>query len=187
VWIGAADASGLVVSSNQSIYWEFGSGCVLARTGVLMQNRGASFSLEPGAFNALAPGRMPFHTLNPALVVLRDGRVMAYGTMGGDGQPQTQALLFTRYVLYRAPLAEALDRPRFLLGRNWGSTVTNLRLEEGFGGNLVDRLFSAGHDMQVLGERRSDLMGHAGAVILHPGGTMEGAHDPRADGGAAGL
>jgi gamma-glutamyltranspeptidase/glutathione hydrolase len=187
VWIGAADASGLVVSSNQSIYWEFGSGCVLPRTGVLMQNRGASFSLDPAALNVLVPGRMPFHTLNPALAVLRDGRVMAYGTMGGDGQPQTQALLFTRHILYRAPLAEAIDRPRFLLGRNWGSAVTNLRLEEGFDGNLVDRLLSAGHDMQMLGERHSDLMGHAGTVILHPDAMLEGAHDPRADGGAAGL
>src|SRR5579864_10950 len=140
VWIGAADASGLVASSNQSIYWEFGSGCVLPRTGALMQNRGASFSLDRAALNALAPGRQPFHTLNPALAVLRDGRVMAYGTMGGDGQPQTQALLFTRHVLYRQPLTDALDRPRFLLGRNWGSAVTNLRLEGGFDGHLVDRL-----------------------------------------------
>ena len=71
VWMGAADASGLVVSYIQSLYWEFGSGVVLPATGVLMQNRGASFSLEPGALNALAPGRLPFHTLNPALAVLR--------------------------------------------------------------------------------------------------------------------
>ena len=86
--MGAADASGLVVSYIQSLYWEFGSGCVLPATGVLMQNRGASFSLDPKALNALAPGRRPFHTLNPALAALKDGRVMAYGTMGGDGQPQ---------------------------------------------------------------------------------------------------
>ena len=71
IWMGAADASGLVVSYIQSLYWEFGSGCVLPRTGVLMQNRGASFSLDPRALNALAPGRLPFHTLNPALAVLQ--------------------------------------------------------------------------------------------------------------------
>jgi gamma-glutamyltranspeptidase/glutathione hydrolase len=65
--------------------------------------------------------------------------------------------------------------------------VTNLRLEEGFDGHLVDRLLSAGHDVEVVGERHSDLMGHAGAVILHPDGMIEGAHDPRADGGAAGF
>ena len=101
VWMGAADGSGLVVSYIQSLYWEFGSGCVLPATGVLMQNRGASFSLDRHALNALAPGRLPFHTLNPALAVLADGRVMAYGAMGGDGQPQTQAMVFARHVLHR--------------------------------------------------------------------------------------
>ena len=106
VWMGAADASGLVVSYIQSLYWEFGSGCVLPRTGVLMQNRGTSFSLERGALNLLAPGRLPFHTLNPAIAVLKDGRIMAYGTMGGDGQPQTQA------AAVHAPRAVSASRSR---------------------------------------------------------------------------
>jgi oxamate amidohydrolase len=187
VWMGAADASGLVVSYIQSLYWEFGSGCVLPATGVLMQNRGASFSLDPNALNFLAPGRRPFHTLNPALAVTDDGRVIAYGTMGGDGQPQTQAMLFARHVLFGQPLDRALDAPRWLLGRTWGSTVTNLRLENRFDGNLIDRLAAAGHVIEVLDEAYSDTVGHAGAVVLHPDGTLEGAHDPRADGGAAGV
>jgi gamma-glutamyltranspeptidase/glutathione hydrolase len=187
IWMGAADASGLVVSYIQSIYWEFGSGCVLPRTGVLMQNRGASFSLDKSTVNALEPGRLPFHTLNPALAALKDGRVMVYGTMGGDGQPQTQAMVFTRHVLFRQPLPEAIEAPRWLLGRTWGSTHTNLRMESRFDGNLVDRLLSAGHDVHVIPEAFSDTMGHAGAVILHPDGTMEGAHDPRADPGAVGV
>jgi gamma-glutamyltranspeptidase len=187
IWMGAADSSGLVVSYIQSIYWEFGSACVLPRTGVLMQNRGASFSLEKGAVNPLQPGRKPFHTLNPALAVLRDGRVMAYGTMGGDGQPQSQAALFTRHVMYKVPLDEALDRPRWLLGRTWGSANTNLRMESRFSEGLFDRLLSAGHDVELLPDAYSDTMGHAGAVILHPNGSCEGAHDPRADGGAAGV
>jgi len=187
VWMGAADASGLVVSYIQSLYWEFGSGCVLPRTGVLMQNRGASFSLDRNALNALAPGRLPFHTLNPALAVLADGRVMAYGAMGGDGQPQTQAMIFARHVLHGMPLDRAIDAPRWLLGRTWGSTVTNLRMESRFDGGLVDRLVSAGHDVELLPDAYSDTMGHAGAVLIHPDGTLEGAHDPRADGGAAGV
>jgi gamma-glutamyltranspeptidase len=187
IWMGAADASGLVVSYIQSLYWEFGSGCVLRATGVLMQNRGASFSLDPKTLNALAPGRRPFHTLNPALAALKDGRVIAYGSMGGDGQPQTQGAVFTRYAIFRQPLERALDAPRWLLGRTWGSTHTNLRMESRFDGNLVDRLLSAGHDVAVLDEPYSDTMGHAGAVILHPDGTLEGGHDPRADGGAAGV
>ena len=116
VWMGAADASGLVVSYIQSVYWEFGSGCVLPRTGVMMQNRGASFSLDPKALNTLAPGRLPFHTLNPALAILKDGRVMAYGTMGGDGQPQSQAAVFTRHVTV-PPAARQGDRRAALAAR----------------------------------------------------------------------
>jgi gamma-glutamyltranspeptidase/glutathione hydrolase len=187
IWMGAADASGLVVSYIQSLYWEFGSGCVLPATGIVMQNRGASFSLDPKALNALVPGRRPFHTLNPALAVLKDRRVVAYGTMGGDGQPQSQAAVFTRNVIFNQPLDRAIDAPRWLLGRTWGSTHTSLRVESRFDGNLIDRLLSAGHDVAVLDEAYSDTMGHAGAVVLHADGRLEGAHDPRADGGADGI
>jgi gamma-glutamyltranspeptidase/glutathione hydrolase len=112
---------------------------------------------------------------------------MAYGAMGGDGQPQSQAALFTRHVLYGVSLEQAIDRPRWLLGRTWGSSHTNLRLEQRFSEGLIDRLLSAGHDVEVLPDAYSDTMGHAGAVVLHPHGTFEGAHDPRADGGAAGV
>jgi oxamate amidohydrolase len=187
VWMGAADANGLVVSYIQSLYWEFGSGLVLPRTGVLMQNRGASFSLTAGALNMLAPGRLPFHTLNPALAVLDDGRIMAYGCMGGDGQPQTQAALFTRHVQFRRPLADAIDRPRWVLGRTWGTALATLRIEPRFDDALIEQLATAGHDIEVLDEAHSDVMGHAGAVVLHADGSLEGAHDPRADGGAAGV
>jgi gamma-glutamyltranspeptidase/glutathione hydrolase len=187
IWMGAADANGVVVSYIQSTYWEFGSACVLPRTGVMMQNRGASFSLDPKALNPLEPGRKPFHTLNPALAVLKDRRVVAYGTMGGDGQPQTQAAIFTRYVQFRQELAAAIDAPRWLLGRTWGSSHTNLRLESRFDPGLMDRLLDAGHDVEVLEDAYSDTMGHAGAVVLHADRTLEGAHDPRADGGAAGV
>jgi len=187
IWMGAADADGCVVSYIQSLYWEFGSGCVLPATGVLMQNRGAAFSLDPRSPRALAPGRLPFHTLNPALAVLKDGRIMAYGTMGGDGQPQTQAAMFARHVIYGAPLDRAIDAPRWLLGRTWGSPLTNLRVEPRLSEQLIDRLMSAGHDVEVLEDAYSDLMGHAGAVVLHADGSVEAAHDPRADGGADGV
>jgi gamma-glutamyltranspeptidase/glutathione hydrolase len=60
-------------------------------------------------------------------------------------------------------------------------------MEPRFDGNLIDRLLSAGHDVEVLPDGYSDLMGHAGAAVLHADGTLEGAHDPRADGGAAGV
>ena len=85
------------------------------------------------------------------------------------------------------PLPEAIEVPRWLLGKTWGSSHTNLRLESRFDGHVIDRLIDAGHDVEVLAEAYSDTMGHAGAVVMHPDGTFEGAHDPRADAGAAGL
>lgn len=73
VWMGVMDNSGLAVSFIQSIYHEFGSGVVLPDTGIVWQNRGASFSLDPSHLLALAPGKQPFHTLNPAAARLRTG------------------------------------------------------------------------------------------------------------------
>ena len=55
---------------------------------------------------------------------------MVYGTMGGEGQPQTQAMLFSRYHYQGYGLDEAVALPRWLLGRTWGDPTNNLRLEE---------------------------------------------------------
>ena len=185
IWMGAADRDGRVVSYIQSIYWEFGSGVVLNESGVNWQNRGASLTLTAGP-NELAPGRLPFHTLNPALAKLDDGRTLAYGTMGGEGQPQTQAVVFTRHVLFGQNLQAAVTAPRWLLGRTWGADSTNLKIESRFDPALVEVLVAAGHDVEVLGEFE-DTMGHAGAVCVHPDGLIEGACDPRADGACAGV
>jgi gamma-glutamyltranspeptidase/glutathione hydrolase len=183
VWFGAVDGNGSVVSAIQSIYFEFGSGLLLPETGVLWQNRGASFTLTPEGPNALRPGRKPFHTLNPALARLRDGRLMAYGTMGGDGQPQTQAAVFTRYAFYGRDLQDSVSAPRWLLGRTWGDASTTLKLEDGFDPGVIDRLREAGHDVELAGPPTA-LMGHAGAIVLHADGVMEAASDPRSDGAA---
>ncbi len=180
IWMGAADRYGNVVSFIQSVYWEFGSGLTCPETGVFFQNRGAGFSLAPGP-NRLAPGKRPFHTLNPALAHLRDGRVIAYGTMGGEGQPQTQAAVFSRHVLFGEDLQAAVTAPRWLLGRTWGEETTTLKLEDRFDPALVARLKEAGHDVEML-PAFSDAAGHAGAIVLHQNGLMEAASDPRADG-----
>lgn len=182
IWMGAADKEGTVVSFIQSLFWEFGSGLTCPRTGVVFENRGAGFSLQPGP-NRLAPGKRPFHTLNPALAELADGRIMAYGTMGGDGQPQTQSALFTRYAMFGQGLQEAVTAPRWLLGKTWGASSTTLKLESRFDAALVAALAGAGHAVETVGDF-SDVMGHAGAVVLHPDGLIEGASDPRADSAA---
>lgn len=185
-WFGAADARGQVVSCIQSTYFEFGSGVVLPDTGIIWQNRGSSFRLTADGWNALKPGRKPFHTLNPALARFKDGRVMTYGTMGGEGQPQTQSAIFTRYGHYNMPLQEAVSAPRWLLGRAWGAHSTRLKLENRFAPELVNALRQAGHDIEMLGAWSPD-MGHAGAIVRHANGLLEGASDPRSDGAVAAL
>lgn len=182
-WFGVADKDGCVVSAIQSTYFEFGSGLVLPETGITWQNRGAGFSLTPGSPNQLVPGRRPFSTLNPALARFADGRVLAYGTMGGEGQPQTQAALFTRYNSFGQGLAEAIAAPRWLLGRTWGEETTRLRIEEGFAESLYDQMNEAGHEVERT-PLHSAVMGHAGAVMRYGDGNFEAATDPRSDGAA---
>jgi len=184
-WFGAADREGRVVSAIQSTYFEFGSGLVLPRTGITWQNRGSSFRLADSGWNALKPGRKPFHTLNPALAEFDDGCVMAYGTMGGEGQPQTQAALFSRYAMFGQDLQAAISAPRWLLGRTWGEQSTSLKLEDGFDEALYAQLSEAGHEVERVGPLTA-TMGHAGAIVRLPGGTFEGASDPRSDGAAVG-
>ncbi len=184
VWLAATDRNGLSVSFIQSIYWEFGSGVVLPGTGITWQNRGMSFDLDADGPNALEPGRLPFHTIQPAMAELRDGRFMAYGTMGGEGQPQTQAAIFSRHVLHGQDLQSAVTGPRWLLGRTWGEESTNLKIENRFDAEVIENLRARGHDIQVVGAFE-EMMGHAGAIVRHPSGLLEGACDPRSDGAVA--
>jgi gamma-glutamyltranspeptidase/glutathione hydrolase len=184
IWMGVIDQDGLAVSFIQSIYHEFGSGIVLPATGINWQNRGASFSLDPAAVLALKPGKKPFHTLNPAAARLHDGRVMVYGTMGGDGQPQTQAAVFTRHVVFGQPLQAAVTAPRWLLGRTWGQTSDSLKVESRIPAEIVAQLRARGHEVEILKDF-DETMGHAGAIVRHPDGVLEGAADPRSDGGVA--
>ncbi|MBI1965112.1 MAG: gamma-glutamyltransferase family protein [Betaproteobacteria bacterium] len=181
VWMGVVDGAGRAVSMIQSLYHEFGSGVVLEETGINWQNRGCSFALDPRALNSLRPGRKPFHTLNPALAVFRDGRTMVYGTMGGDGQPQTQSAVFTRIAVFGMDPQSAVAAPRWLLGRTWGQASDSLKLESRFSPRIVADLARRGHVMEVLGEY-DEVMGHAGAIVRHANGVLEGGADPRSDG-----
>ncbi len=186
IWMGVIDGNGLAVSFIQSIYHEFGSGVVLPDSGLNWQNRGASFSLDPTHILALAPGKQPFHTLNPAAARLADGRTLVYGTMGGDGQPQTQAAVFSRYAVFGQRLQEAITAPRWLLGRTWGESSDNLKLENRFPAAVIEELRALGHEVELL-PPFSETMGHAGAAVRHANGLFEGAFDPRSNGAAAGY
>jgi gamma-glutamyltranspeptidase/glutathione hydrolase len=184
IWMGAIDAEGRAVSFIQSLYHEYGSGVVLAGSGVNWQNRGCSFSLDERALNVLRPGRKPFHTLNPALALLADGRTMVYGNMGGDGQPQSQAAVFTRTVLFGMGPQAAIAAPRWLLGRTWGNASDTLKMESRFPPAVIDELRRRGHEVEVLAGY-DEAVGHAGAILRTKDGLLEGGADPRSDGGVA--
>jgi len=181
IWMGATDKYGTMVSFIQSVYWEFGSGVVLPSTGILWNIRSKSFSLDASHHNVLAAGKKPFHTLNPAYADLADGRRMVYGTMGGEGQPQTQACLFSRYHYQGFSLKESVALPRWLLGRTWGDTTNNLRLEESLYKQYGEQLKQIGHDVTYVTDN-NELMGHAGAIIIDTQGQASATSDPRSDG-----
>jgi gamma-glutamyltranspeptidase/glutathione hydrolase len=185
-WFGTIDAAGRCVSAIQSLYFEFGSGVGLPDSGFVWQNRGSAFKLHGPGPNVLGPRRKPFHTLNPAFARFADGRSMVYGAMGGDGQPQTQAALFTRYAWYGQDLQDAIAAPRWLLGRTWGESRAALRLESRFPDELFTRLTEAGHPVERVAAF-DQSMGHAGAVVYTPERGFEGASDPRSDGAAVGV
>ncbi len=180
-WMGVVDDQGRAVSMIQSIYFEFGSGVVLPQSGFWWQNRGCSFDLRPNRLRSLAPGRKPFHTLNPAMAQLDDGRLLVYGTMGGEGQPQTQAAVFARYAWGGHHVRSAIAAPRWLLGRTWAEQSTSLKLESRFPEATIQALRALGHPVEVVSDF-DERMGHAGALVLHPDGWIEGGEDPRSDG-----
>ena len=186
VWLGAIDRDGIAVSFIQSIYFEFGSGCVLENSGIIWQNRGSSFLLDGNGPRALKPGRKPFHTLNPAMALFNDGRRMVYGNMGGEGQPQSQSAVFSRYAMFGLGLQAAITAPRWLLGKTWGDSTETLKLESRFDPLVVQAMRDAGHNVEML-EDFTSTMGHAGAVVRHADGMFEGATDPRSDGAAMGF
>ena len=186
VWMGVIDGEGRAVSFIQSIYHEYGSGLVLPGTGLNWQNRGCSFSLDPQHINALLPNKKPFHTLNPALARLSDGRVMVYGTMGGDGQPQTQAAVFTRYAVYNETMQTAITAPRWLLGRTWGDDTDSLKLEGRFPEETRRKLEALGHEVEMV-EDFDEIVGHAGGIARDSNGVFEGGSDPRSNGAVAGF
>jgi gamma-glutamyltranspeptidase/glutathione hydrolase len=183
--IVTADAEGNAVSVIQSTYHEFGAAVVAGDTGVLLQNRGAFFSLDPRHPNALAPRKRTAHTLIPSIYMVGGRPRFVYGTMGGEGQPQTQAALVTRLVDRGFGPQAAVEAPRWLYGRTWGELSKALRLESRFGDGVATALAERGHDVRVV-EPWSDLMGHAQCIALTDG-VLLGGSDPRADGAALGC
>ena len=186
VYLCAVDGDGLAVSAIQSIYYEFGSAFMPAGTGILLQNRGSFFALDESHHNALAPNKRTFHTIIPALALQNGQPVLVFGTMGGEGQPQTQAALLTRIFDFGYNVQQAIEAPRWLYGRTWGQVSKTLKLESNIPSGVLAELSRRGHEVEIY-PSWSQTMGHAQAIwIDRQAGVLHGGADPRGEGYALG-
>jgi gamma-glutamyltranspeptidase / glutathione hydrolase len=188
VYLCAADRDGMMVSLIESNYMGFGSGVMGGSTGIMLQNRGAYFSLDPAHPNALAPSSRTLHTLMPGMV-LRDGRAeVALGAMGGDGQPQTMVQLVTGLVDDGLDPQTLVDRPRWVVSTEAALEPLNpVSLErDGWDESDAEALRARGHEVAFI-EPRTPATGWAQVIRRLPDGSYEGGADPRADSLAAGV
>lgn len=184
IYLCAADRDGNVVSLIQSNYMGFGSGVVVEDTGIVLQNRGAYFSLDPTAANALAPAKRTLHTLIPSMALRNGQPAMVFGTMGGDGQPQTHLQVYTAVARFGLNIQQAIEMPRWVHGATPDGET--LLVESRFPSATIEALRQLGHRVEEQ-EMWSSGMGHAHGIVFDSStGVMQGGSDPRAEGIAAG-
>lgn len=185
-YFAVVDGEGNIVSCIQSLYYPFGSGLVARGTGILLQSRGAYFSLDPGQPNCLLPGKRTLHTLMAALVT-KDGRpCLVFGTMGADGQPQTHLQVLSRLLDFGWNIQAAIEAPRWVHGSTLGDGPPVLNMESRFDPEVIETLRRRGHQVHLLPAWANEA-GHAqGIVIDHQRGVLMGGADPRGDGYALG-
>ena len=177
VYLCAADELGNVVSMIQSVSYGFGSGVVADGTGMLLHNRGSYFKLDAGHVNRLEPRKRTMHTLIPAMAA-RGGRPWAaYGSMGGDGQPQLQTQVLINLVDHALEPAEAVGRPRIRILAD-GVTVA---VEADYPG--AAQLVRSEHRVELMPSLNHQF-GHAHAILIDGPGAWRAAADPRSDGTA---
>lgn len=182
VYTCAVDSDGNACSLIQSVYFEFGSAFIPDGTGILMQNRGSFFKLDPNHPNKLEPKKRTFHTIIPAMALKDNKPFMCFGTMGGEGQPQSQTAMLTRIVDFGYNIQQAIEAPRWLYGRTWGEESRSLKLEGRVPDEVATELKRRGHEVQMT-ENWSTKMGHAqGIVVDHETGVLQAGADPRGDG-----
>ncbi|WP_018664964.1 gamma-glutamyltransferase [Heyndrickxia acidiproducens] len=184
-YAAVVDEEGNAVSFIQSLYFEFGSAIVAGSTGILLQNRGSFFSLDPNHVNTLEPNKRTFHTLMPAMAFLDGKPRILYGTQGGEGQPQTQTALITRVIHYGMDPQQAVSEPRWVWGRTWGEPTEELKIEARVGADVYTALSKAGHLVRKV-PPYDGMMGHAHMIQIDEQGFRSGGTDPRCDGAAIG-
>ncbi|WP_040604919.1 gamma-glutamyltransferase [Sagittula stellata] len=178
VYMTVVDKDMNAVSFINSIFHGFGSGLLCPETGVLFQNRGHSFSLDPDHPNVLAPSKRPMHTIMPGMVT-EDGKpVLSFGVMGGDYQPIGQARVVSALYDHGMELQAALDLPRLF------TLASGVDIERSLPPEVMYGLMEKGHALQVVDE---PIGGAQAIAIDHARGVLIGASDPRKDGYAAGF
>ncbi|WP_164660803.1 gamma-glutamyltransferase family protein [Tropicibacter sp. Alg240-R139] len=177
IYITVVDRDGMAVSLIYSIFHGFGSGIASDKFGILLQNRGAGFTLEPGHPNELSGGKRPMHTIIPGMLA-ENGRVtMPFGVMGGAYQPTGHARFLSNLVDFNMDLQQAVDAPRAFAD---GAIV---KVERGYSDEVRQELADIGHTVVVP----DTALGGAQAIRIHDTGVLEGASDPRKDGCALGY
>ncbi len=188
VYIAVVDDNGQAVSLIHSLYGAFGSGMVDVNTGVLLQNRSAYFSLNPAHPNALAPGKIPMHTLIASMGFKNHKLWSVMGCMGADGQPQIQFQTYSAMLDHGLDIQQAVQAPRWLSGRfALGEARDTLHVESRLGDATLAELASRGHVLNRWGAW-NELAGHAHGITLDQlTGLRTGGADPRSDGAAIGC
>jgi gamma-glutamyltranspeptidase/glutathione hydrolase len=177
VYLVAIDREGNACSFINSVYDAFGSKLTGGATGIVLQNRGAGFSLAPGHRNEYAPGKRPFHTIIPGMVTRGGKLYLAYGLMGGTMQPQGHVQLLLHHLDFGLGIQEAIDVPRWFHAQ--GKVVL---IEHGTPRATIQALRALGHEIHPAGLR---YFGGAQAVEVDPrSGVYLGGSDPRKDGAA---
>jgi gamma-glutamyltranspeptidase / glutathione hydrolase len=178
VYITVVDKDRNVCSFINSIAHSFGSAIVSNKTGILLQNRGGGFRIQPGHPNCIAPGKRPLHTIIPSLVTKGGRAQMPFGVMGGQYQPVGQVHVLTNMLDYGCDVQEAIDMPR---GLHYEGVY---QLEDGVPAAIVEGLKKLGHKTtSVVGP----LGGGQAIWIDWDKGTLTGGSDPRKDGCALGY
>ncbi len=188
VYVCAVDAQGNAASLIHSLYGIYGSGVVAGSTGVVLQNRGAYFSLDPAHPNRLEPGKRPLHTLVASLAFRHDRLWQMFGCMGADGQPQIHLQAYTAMIDFGLDVQQAVESPRWLSGRfALGDPRDLLNMEGRFPERTFAELERRGHLINRWGPW-NELAGHAHGITVDPEtGALMGGSDPRSDGAAIGY
>jgi gamma-glutamyltranspeptidase/glutathione hydrolase len=188
VYVAAVDREGNAASLVHSVYGSFGAAVVAGRTGVVLQNRAAYFSLDPRSPNRLEPGKTPLHTLIASLGFRDDRLWSVLGCMGADGQPQIHMQVYSALIDHGLGIQQALDMPRFLSGR-FGllEARDTLHIEGRYPTTTIAELARRGHTVDRWADW-NESAGHANGITIDPAtGLLSGGADPRSDGEAVGC